>query len=85
VLAVAFVSPLCALSSALFAARTVHHVLLAAAAAPLLAWALPPATGGRATMLLAPPIFADRVLGLACAGCLWLGAVQRPGLLADAG
>jgi putative membrane protein len=59
VLAVGFVSPLCALSSALFAARTVHHVLLAAAAAPLLAWALPPATqGGRATMLLAPPIFA---------------------------
>ncbi len=42
VLAVGFVSPLCALSSALFAARTVHHVLLVAVAAPLLAWALPP-------------------------------------------
>jgi putative membrane protein len=41
VLAVSFVSPLCALSSALFAARTVHHVLLVAVAAPLLAWALP--------------------------------------------
>ncbi len=41
VLAVSFVSPLCALSSALFAARTVHHVLLVAMAAPLLAWALP--------------------------------------------
>ncbi|OGN45128.1 MAG: hypothetical protein A2623_10670 [Caulobacterales bacterium RIFCSPHIGHO2_01_FULL_70_19] len=41
VLAVSFVSPLCALSSALFAARTVHHVLLVAIAAPLLAWALP--------------------------------------------
>ena len=41
VLAVGFVSPLCALSSALFAARTVHHVLLVAVAAPLLAWALP--------------------------------------------
>ncbi|GGL78480.1 cytochrome c oxidase assembly protein [Wenxinia marina] len=37
VLFVAFVSPLCALSSALFAARTVHHVLLVAVAAPLLA------------------------------------------------
>lgn len=42
VLFIAFVSPLCALSSALFAARTVHHVLLVAVAAPLIAWALPP-------------------------------------------
>ncbi|MEW9855128.1 cytochrome c oxidase assembly protein [Novosphingobium sp. M1R2S20] len=41
VLFVAFVSPLCALSSALFSARIVHHVLLVAVAAPLLAWALP--------------------------------------------
>ena len=41
VLVVIFVSPLCALSSALFSARTVHHVLLVAAAAPLVAWALP--------------------------------------------
>lgn len=41
VLAVGFVSPLCALSSALFSARTVHHVLLVAVAAPLVAWALP--------------------------------------------
>ncbi|MCX7561238.1 cytochrome c oxidase assembly protein [Sulfitobacter sp. F26204] len=40
ILAVAFVSPLCALSSALFSARVVHHVLLIAAAAPLLAMAL---------------------------------------------
>lgn len=36
-----FVSPLCALSSALFGARVVHHVLLAAAIAPLLVAALP--------------------------------------------
>lgn len=36
-----FVSPLCATSSALFSARTVHHVLLVAVAAPLLAWSLP--------------------------------------------
>jgi len=41
VLAVAFVSPLCALSSGLFSARTVHHILLVAVAAPLLALALP--------------------------------------------
>lgn len=35
-LVVGFVSPLCALSSALFSARTVHHVLLVAVAAPLI-------------------------------------------------
>lgn len=39
VLLVAFVSPLCALSSALFSARVVHHGLLVAVAAPLLAFA----------------------------------------------
>ena len=33
----AFVSPLCALSSALFSARVVHHVILILGAAPLLA------------------------------------------------
>ena len=36
-LAVAFVSPLCALSAALFSARVVHHLLLVALAAPLIA------------------------------------------------
>ena len=41
VLALVFVSPLCALSSALFSARVLHHVLLVAAAAPLLALAFP--------------------------------------------
>jgi putative membrane protein len=35
---VIFVSPLCALSSALFSVRVLHHVLLIAAVAPLLAW-----------------------------------------------
>ena len=40
-MALIFVSPLCALSSALFAARVLHHVLLIAAVAPLLALALP--------------------------------------------
>jgi putative membrane protein len=38
---VIFVSPLCALSSALFSVRVFHHVLLVAAVAPLLAVALP--------------------------------------------
>jgi putative membrane protein len=37
-----FLSPLCALSSALFAVRATHHVLLAAVAAPLLVLASPP-------------------------------------------
>ncbi|MBX9454598.1 MAG: cytochrome c oxidase assembly protein [Rhizobium sp.] len=41
VLAVAFVSPLCALSASLFSARVVHHVLLIAVAAPMLAMARP--------------------------------------------
>lgn len=41
VLAAAFVSPLCAFSSALFSVRTIHHLLLVAVAAPLLAWSLP--------------------------------------------
>lgn len=40
-LAIIFISPLCALTVALFSARVVHHVLLVAIAAPLLALALP--------------------------------------------
>jgi len=39
VLAVAFVSPLCALSVALFSVRALHHVLVVAVAAPLAALA----------------------------------------------
>jgi putative membrane protein len=38
---IVFVSPLCALSSALFSARVTHHIILIAAAAPLLARAFP--------------------------------------------
>lgn len=41
-LAIIFISPLCALTVALFSARVVHHVLLVAIAAPLLALALKP-------------------------------------------
>ncbi len=40
VLLLAFVSPLCALTNALFSARTVHHLLLIVMAAPLFAMAL---------------------------------------------
>ncbi len=38
---VAFISPLCALSSALFSARALHHVILISLAAPLAARLLP--------------------------------------------
>lgn len=41
VLAVLFVSPFCALTSALFSARAAHHAILIAVAAPLLAWSMP--------------------------------------------
>ena len=41
VLAIAFVSPLCAMTTALFSARAIHHILLYAVAAPLLAMAFP--------------------------------------------
>ncbi|MBL0946985.1 cytochrome c oxidase assembly protein [Brevundimonas sp.] len=58
VLAIAFVSPLCALSSALFSARVVHHVLLIAVAAPLLALALP----ARRTGSLAVPFALSTVV-----------------------
>lgn len=40
-LSVAFISPLCALSSALFSARVAHHVILISVATPLLALAAP--------------------------------------------
>jgi putative membrane protein len=52
VLLVIFVSPLCALTVALFSARVVHHVLLIAVAAPLLAWALIGRLSPRIQMLL---------------------------------
>lgn len=61
VLAVIFVSPLCALASALFAARGIHHLAIAAIAAPLIAYALPPLRRTGAVAALA-----------ASTGALWL-------------
>ena len=61
VLAIVFVSPLCALGSALFAARSLHHLLLAAVAAPLLAVALPTPQRSHGAAAL-----------LASTGVLWL-------------
>jgi len=56
---VAFVSPLCALSVALFAARIAQHMLLILAAAPLIALALPRGGGrrGRARLWSACSVF----------------------------
>lgn len=48
VLVLAFVSPLCAMTVALFSARAVHHLLLLVVAAPLLAMALPMRRAGAA-------------------------------------
>ena len=66
VLAFAFLSPLCALSSALFSARVVHHVLLVAVAAPLLALSRP----ARATTGEGLPF-------LLATAALWLWHVPR--------
>jgi putative membrane protein len=52
VLSVAFLSPLCPLTSELFAARSLHHLLVAAVAAPLLACASP----ARGDAALAPAL-----------------------------
>lgn len=58
VLAVIFISPLCALTVSLFSARVVHHVLLVAVAAPLLAASLigrvSPPRAATASALLTP-------------------------------
>lgn len=40
ILAIAFISPLCALSSGLFAVRSLHHIVLVAIVAPLLGYAV---------------------------------------------
>lgn len=90
-LAVTLISPLCALSSALFSARVVHHGLLTLAAAPLLAWAAParfrPSMGLGGALLLhavafwawhAPPIYA---WALSSDGAYWLMQIS---LLASA-
>lgn len=90
VLALAFVSPLCALSSALFSARVVHHVLIVAVAAPLLARALPvagrrwppgPALAVAAGMLWVWHLPAAYDLALAHKGVYW---AMQAGLVATA-
>jgi len=62
VLALAFLSPICALSSALFSARVVHHLLLIVVAAPLLAAAVP--ASGRAAPRLLPLLVLTHVVAV---------------------
>lgn len=76
----AFVSPLCALTAALFAARVAHHALLIAVIAPLLALAFPEPQSSQRRMSLAwltavhaavlwiihaPPVYAFAIVGAA--------------------
>jgi putative membrane protein len=70
-----FISPFCALTSALFSARVVHHVLLVTLVAPLLVWAFPrtpgrgaiaSATAAQAVVFWlwhAPPVYAWALSG----------------------
>jgi len=74
VLVVLFVSPFCALTSALFAARSAHHALLVAVAAPLLAAACP-----GANRLLRLPLW-----GWTAVSILVLWAWHVPGFYAAA-
>lgn len=67
VLLLAFVSPICALSSALFSARIAHHLLLVLVAAPLLALALP--------RWRAPPLWLAAILH---AAVFWLWHAPLP-------
>jgi len=81
-LAIAFVSPLCALSSALFAARTVHHILLICVAAPLIILALPrPSRQGFAVVLIAT-ILQAAVLWFWHAPALYEAALSNDGVYA---
>jgi putative membrane protein len=68
-MATIFISPLCALSSALFSARVLHHVLLIAAVAPLLALAVP------LRRMLSPPLAA--LVGLHTI-ILWIWHMPAP-------
>ena len=76
-LLVLFVSPLCALTVSLFSARAVHHVLLVAVAAPLLALAFPQHEAGKRLSLVWPVALH--------AGVLWLWHVPDVYAVAIAG
>lgn len=71
---VVFVSPLCALASALFSARVAHHVILVAAVAPLLAVAF----GKLRTLPDAKSLISLTTLTLVHAIVLWLWHLPTP-------
>ncbi|WP_116811380.1 cytochrome c oxidase assembly protein [Steroidobacter cummioxidans] len=77
---IAFISPLCALASALFSARVAHHLLLIAAAAPLLAIVF---TCRRADEQPdAAPVLSITTVTLAHAIVVWVWHSPAPYLLA---
>jgi putative membrane protein len=76
VLVLLFVSPLCALSSALFSVRVAHHVIFTAVAAPLLMWGLPRSRRSRERGDMGGGA-CPAVLGLARASALCFCAIER--------
>ncbi|KKB10160.1 cytochrome c oxidase assembly protein [Devosia chinhatensis] len=77
--ALLFVSPLCALTVALFSARVGHHVLLTMVVAPLLALALPASWGNKGGTL--PPLaLSTAALWLWHSPDLYTAAFTHPGL-----
>lgn len=75
-----FMSPLCALTAALFSARAVHHVLLVAVAAPLLAASFPTRSGGRPRGLALLVALHGLVFWAWHAPALYNAAIRSPGL-----
>jgi len=74
-----FVSPLCALSSALFAVRTAHHLALVVVLAPLLARALPRQRAPNGTTLLLATLGSALVFWLWHAPSLYAWALSHDG------
>lgn len=72
---VAFVSPLCALASALFSARVLHHILLVTVLAPLVVLAVPP---NRRSSVVVPA----QLSLLAHTAMMWLWHAPGPYLFA---
>jgi putative membrane protein len=74
-----FVSPLCALTAALFSARVVHHVVLIAGVAPLLVLAFPPKGPGRLPLALLVMVHAAIVWAWHAPGAYSWALVTVPG------
>lgn len=72
---IAFVSPLCALASALFSARVLHHILQVTVLAPFVIMALPPQRRGSITL-------PAQLSFLAHTGLMWLWHAPGPYLFA---